>query len=265
MRITTELSQAIEQLGQEAPRSWLEEVCDALQISPSALSADDVLRRLPPTYNGDLAHHLRSLVQLSDGVIPWEALGAAIAVCATLRTRRQIEERVELLWAGPAPAGGMPARRIDQVLYDLIAAAQKDVLLVTFAAHKIKRLAEMLVSASHRGVRVRLILEFGVHSQFQLTHDALRAFPDDLRTAAEVFYWPLEKRELNLFGKPGKLHAKAAVIDKDALLSSANLTDDAFLRNLELGVQFVGGEMPTRLRAHFEHLISSGTLLRWNP
>ena len=31
-----------------------------------------------------------------------------------------------------------------------------------------------------------------------------------------------------------KLHAKAAVIDKQALLSSANLTDDAFLRNLEL-------------------------------
>jgi len=132
-------------------------------------------------------------------------------------------------------------------------------------AHKIKRLAEMLVSASHRGVRVRLILEFGVHSQFQLTHDAHQAFPDDLRATAEVFYWPLEKRGLNLFGKPGKLHAKAAVVDKDALLSSANLTDDAFLRNLELGVQFVGGEMPIRLREHFEHLIASGTLLRWNP
>ncbi len=57
------------------------------------------------------------------------------------------------------------------------------------------------------------------------------------------FYWPVEKRELNQFGKPGKLHAKAAVIDKQALLSSANLTDDAFLRNLELGVLFVGGDM----------------------
>jgi phosphatidylserine/phosphatidylglycerophosphate/cardiolipin synthase-like enzyme len=44
----------------------------------------------------------------------------------------------------------------------------------------------------------------------------------------------------------GKLHAKAAVIDKQALLSSANLTDDAFLRNLELGVLFMGGDMPTK-------------------
>jgi cardiolipin synthase A/B len=113
-------------------------------------------------------------------------------------------------------------------------------------------------------VRVRLILEFGVDSQFQLSHDALNAFPADLQVKAEIFYWPIEKRELNLFGKPGKLHAKAAVIDKEALLSSANLTDDAFLRNLELGVLFKGGDMPNKLREHFDHLIATGTLLRWN-
>jgi phosphatidylserine/phosphatidylglycerophosphate/cardiolipin synthase-like enzyme len=47
--------------------------------------------------------------------------------------------------------------------------------------------------------------------------------------------------------------------------ASANLTDDAFLRNLELGVLFMGGDMPTKLRQHFEHLIALGTLLRWNP
>ena len=29
-----------------------------------------------------------------------------------------------------------PARRIDQVLYDLVASAKRDVLLITFAAHK---------------------------------------------------------------------------------------------------------------------------------
>jgi cardiolipin synthase len=46
---------------------------------------------------------------------------------------------------------------------------------------------------------------------------------------------------------------------------TTNLTDDAFLRNLELGVLFTGGDMPTKLREHFEHLIAAGTLLRWNP
>jgi cardiolipin synthase len=167
-------------------------------------------------------------------------------------------------WAGPPPPAGMPARRIDQALYDMVATAQREILLITFAAHKMRRLAEALTSASRRNVRVRLLLEFGVHSQNQLSHDALNAFPTDLQSKAEIFYWPLENRELNVFGKPGKLHAKAAVIDDQALLSSANLTDDAFLRNLELGTLFAGGDMPVKLRQHFEYLISNGTLVRHN-
>lgn len=260
-----DLSEAIEQLVQEAPGPWLEAVCAGLISGPASAPAENVLKRLPSTHNGDLAYRLREVVRLSAETISWEALGSAIALCASLYARWQVEQKVELLWTGPAPAGGMPARRIDQVLYDLVASAKKDILLVTFAAHKIHRLAELLASASRRGVRVRLILEFGVQSQFQLSHDALKAFPEDLQEKAEIFYWPVEKRELNQFGKPGKLHAKAAVIDTQALLSSANLTDDAFLRNLELGVLFMGGDMPTKLREHFEHLIAAHTLLCWNP
>jgi cardiolipin synthase len=260
-----DLSRAIEQLVQEAPRSWLEAVCAELQSSQANTLAEIVLQKLPPTHNGDLAYQLSEVVRLAYGVVSWEALSFAISMCSSLRDRWQIEHKAELLWAGPAPASGMPARRIDQVLYDLVATANKDILLITFAAHKIQRLADVLASASRRGVRVRLVLEFGVQSQFQLSHDALKAFPVDLRDKAEIFYWPIENRELNLFGKPGKLHAKAAVVDRQALLSSANLTDDAFLRNLELGVLFMGGDMPTKLRQHFEHLIAAGTLLRWSP
>lgn len=259
-----DLSQAIEQLVQEAPRSWLEIVCAELQSSQANIPVEIVLQKLPPTHNGDLAYQLAEVIRLAYGVVSWEALSSAIAMCASLRDRWQIEHKTELLWAGPAPASGMPARRIDQVLYDLIANAKSDILLITFAAHKIRRLAEVLASASCRGVRV-LVLEFGNQSHHQLSHDALRAFPRDLQEKAEIFYWPVVKRELNVFGKPGKLHAKAAVVDKQALLSSANLTDDAFLRNLELGVLFMGGEMPAKLRQHFDHLITGGTLVRWTP
>jgi phosphatidylserine/phosphatidylglycerophosphate/cardiolipin synthase-like enzyme len=157
----------------------------------------------------------------------------------------------------------MPARRIDQVLYDLIASAKREILIITFAAHKIHQLSETLAGATRRGVRVRLLLEFGAGCHYQLSQDALNAFPVDLRSAAQIFYWPLEKRELNMFSRPGKLHAKAAVIDDQALLSSANLTDDAFLRNLELGALFTGGDVPQRLRQHFEHLVSERVLVRW--
>ncbi|HEY2169845.1 MAG TPA: DISARM system phospholipase D-like protein DrmC [Candidatus Angelobacter sp.] len=160
----------------------------------------------------------------------------------------------------------MSARRIDQVLYDMIAKAKKEILLITFAAHKIKRLADALILASVRPqVRIRLLLEFGAQSQNQLTHDALKAFPLELQNKAEIYYWPIENRELNVFGKPGKLHAKAAIVDNEALLSSANLTDDAFLRNLELGALFAGGNIPDKLREHFEHLVANDILARWKP
>jgi phosphatidylserine/phosphatidylglycerophosphate/cardiolipin synthase-like enzyme len=260
-----DLSGAIDELVREAPRSWLEALCDEVQSWPVGANVEAFMHRLPPTYNADLSYSLRKVLQLSTGVMSWESLGCALRTCATVYSKLRAEQKVDLLWAGPAPASAMPARRIDQALYDMISAAQKDILLITFAAHKIHRLAEALASASRRDVRIRLLLEFGAYSQNQLSHDALKAFPLDLQCKAEVFYWPLEKRELNVFGKPGKLHAKAAVVDDRAMLSSANLTDDAFLRNFELGALFTGGEMPNKLRQYFDHLVANGTLVRWKP
>jgi cardiolipin synthase len=58
---------------------------------------------------------------------------------------------------------------------------------------------------------------------------------------------------------PGKLHAKVAVIDDQAVLSRANLTDDAFTRNLEMGTLFSGEEILRRLRGHFDSLFADGS------
>ena len=93
--------------------------------------------------------------------------------------------------------------------------------------------------------------------------DALHAFPEILRRRAQIYYWPLDKRERNLYGRPGKLHAKVAVIDDHVVLSSANLTDDAFNRNLELGALLSGKEILHRLREHFDSLCADGTLKLW--
>ena len=79
-----DLSKAIEQLVQEAPRPWLETVCAALQSWPADALSENMLQRLPSTHNGDLAYQLRELVRISEGAISWEALSAAIALCASL-------------------------------------------------------------------------------------------------------------------------------------------------------------------------------------
>ena len=90
----------------------------------------------------------------------------------------------------------------------------------------------------------------------------MKAFPPALIKAVNVYHWPVEKRDRNQAGRPGKLHAKMAVIDDAALVSSANLTDDAFNRNLEIGVLIKNPEFLISTKSYLESLIAEGTLSR---
>jgi phosphatidylserine/phosphatidylglycerophosphate/cardiolipin synthase-like enzyme len=253
----------IDSLIRRAHGQWLQAVCALLGTVPESMDTGSLIANLPPTINSDAAHSLVSIIHQTAGMLTWKALGSSIEVCAFMFARWRAEQHIELLWTGPSPANHIPARRIDQVLYDLIGSAKHEILLVTFAAYKIARLTDGLVTAIERGVAVRLILEFEEASAGQLSMDALKAFPAALCHRAKIYYWPLDKRERNTRGDPGKLHAKVAVIDDQAVFSSANLTDDAFNRNLELGTLISNEEIIQGLRGHFDSLCADGTLRLW--
>jgi len=254
---------AVENLARKAPSDWLFSACEALRSFPATATVEFVLQRLPVTGNADLPFLMEDTLRRASQLMPWEALSWVLESSAALHHRWKNEQTVELLWAGPSPANQISARRIDQVLYDLISNAQSEILLITFAAYKIQRLIDAITAALHRGVTVRLILEFEDESKGGLTKDAINAFSPVIKNLAEIYYWPLEKREVNDYGKPGKLHAKAAVVDNQALIASANLTDDAFNRNLELGALFGGGQIVDSLREHVDSLIASHILEKW--
>jgi phosphatidylserine/phosphatidylglycerophosphate/cardiolipin synthase-like enzyme len=258
--IPSALAGDIDNLVRRAPKHWLQTVCAALDQAHESMAAGSLIANLPATNNGDVAHCLANIIRQTEGVLSWKTLGASIDLCSSIFSRWQQEQHTELLWTGPSPASQIPARRIDQVLYDLIGSAKREILLVTFAAHKISRLTDGLVKALNRGVHVRLILEFEETSQGQLSMDALNAFPEVIRQRGQIYYWPLDKRERNAYGKPGKLHAKVAIIDDQVVLSSANLTDDAFNRNLELGALLYSSDILQRLREHFDGLCVNGIL-----
>jgi phosphatidylserine/phosphatidylglycerophosphate/cardiolipin synthase-like enzyme len=222
-----------------------------------------LIASMPATNNNDAAHCLVSVIRQSESVLSWKALGASLDLCSSIMSQWQQEHFIELLWSGPTPGSQIPTRRIDQVFYDLISSSKREILLVTFAAYKIHQLTDALVEALNRGVRVRLILEFEESSQGQLSMDALNAFPEIVRLRSNIYYWPLNKRERNSAGRPGKLHAKVAVIDDRAILSSANLTDDAFSRNCELGILFSNSQILERIRWYFDSLCADGTLKLW--
>jgi cardiolipin synthase len=244
----------------KAQAGWIISACNALRSFPATATVDFVLKSLPVTHNSDFEYFVTEVVNQASTRMSWEALSWTIETTYTLHHRWHDTQHVELLWSGPSPAHQIPARRIDQALYDLIANARKEILLVTFAATKIERLTSEILRALKRGVHTRLILEFEQSSEGQLSFDALKAFPSELVSMVEVYYWPVENRERNQAGRPGKLHSKLAIIDDTALVSSANLTDDAFNRNLELGVMITNTEFLISAQNHVNSLISNGTL-----
>lgn len=253
----------LEDLVQRGATAVILAVCSALRSHATNVPAGKVIDSLPAIHNADLARKLQSIIRAVEGRISWEALGWSIETSHLLYEKWRTSNGVELLWSGPCPSGQIAARRIDQVLYDLISESKRDVLLIAFAAYKIQRLNYALAGAIRRGVRLRMILEFEGESENQLSFDAINAFPSQLRSAVTVYYWPTEKRERNESGRPGKLHAKGAIIDDRAVISSANLTDDAFFRNLELGALIEDDRFVHNLRRHFDELISSKILLSW--
>jgi phosphatidylserine/phosphatidylglycerophosphate/cardiolipin synthase-like enzyme len=160
----------------------------------------------------------------------------------------------EIIWTGPANTR-FPVRRVDQVLYDLISTAKQRIVLVTFAAHRVRHLCSLLTNAIERGVDLKLIVESEGESEGQLTLDAIAAFKEVPTARTQLYYWPLAKRERNAGGRPGKLHVKCAIVDNVALVGSANLTDDAFNRNMELGMLVREPSTVTAITAHFDELI----------
>lgn len=258
--MTDDFSIGVGKVIQTAPADWMLLACEVLRVFPPTVTAEYVLQQLPVTNNANLSFLMAEVVRSAAAKMSWEALSWSLNIAFATYHRSRAEQRIELLWSGPSPADQIPARRIDQALYDLIAEAKKEILLITFAAAKIERLTGALTKAAQNGVKIRLVLEFEQSSEGQLSYDALKAFPVALGDVCKIYYWPVEKRQRNQAGRPGKLHAKVAIVDDTALVSSANLTDDAFNRNLEVGIMVTSPDFLLSAKTYIGSLIAEGTL-----
>ena len=94
-------------------------------------------------------------------------------------------------------------------------------------------------------------------------YSTLRALGTEVETCSSVYYWPKEKRKLSETNKPGILHVKCAVADGEWLfLSSANLTQQAFTINMELGLLIHSGHLPKQIEQHFDRLVAKKMLVK---
>lgn len=263
-----------------APSSpLLESLCGlATSLSPGALAGlCQALEGLPPDASLDL--RLRAATDLSqpgarararEVIEVWNREGAGISpagIAWALRAAAHVDnvrrgrQSVELVWTGPTPSGsGM--RRTDQALLDLVEGAQRDLIVVTFAAYRVPDIRDAIRRAHARGARVTLVVESRATSGGRMEFGAAEGIGADLASIASIYVWPLDRRPRDEESRTGSLHVKCAVADDSVLLlSSANLTEFAMRLNMELGLLIRGGDEPRRVADHLRSLMAEGVLV----
>jgi phosphatidylserine/phosphatidylglycerophosphate/cardiolipin synthase-like enzyme len=183
-----------------------------------------------------------------------EGPSIALALETALAARHlAAAETIEVVITGPdSPAA--PVRLTFQVVQQLIASARQRVTIVSYAAYQIPSIIGALDDAATRGVRIDLILESPEYLDGGGGAEAYARY--------RTFEWPSHRRD----PPDAKLHAKAVIVDsRDVLLTSANLTNAAYDKNIELGVLCRGGTIAQRVQKHFDSLIAAGVLNRVQP
>lgn len=155
-----------------------------------------------------------------------------------------------------------------RVYEELLGSAERSIWASTYAFFDGPRAFEVLAHRmdSRPALRVRLLLNIQrKHGDTTASGELVRRFADRFWTIdwpgasrPAVFYDP---RALDLEGPGGVLHAKAVVADDEAVfVTSANLTEAALDRNIEIGLLVRDRTLAATVATHFQGLIDRGLL-----
>jgi phosphatidylserine/phosphatidylglycerophosphate/cardiolipin synthase-like enzyme len=254
------LATVVDRLVAELPPNIIDGVVTRLESAPSPLPKGRLTDLASLPQSRQLLADLESAL-VAEPAIDQCLVGLAIRTSRLASERARRRNSLEIAWTGPG-TGAVPVRRVDQVVYEMIAGAQQSVLLVTYVAYGAERLLDELKAAVGRGVKVSMVLERVEDSAGKLEFDGLAKIRARL-PAAQIYCWPVDQRPANSSGKTGTLHAKCLVCDEQqVLVSSANLTDYALELNMELGLRVSGEDVPARIAGHFKQLMVQRVLKR---
>jgi phosphatidylserine/phosphatidylglycerophosphate/cardiolipin synthase-like enzyme len=176
---------------------------------------------------------------------------------------------IELVISGP-DVPGVPTSDTAATMRTLIGEATQEILLVGYAVHNAQSLFAPLAAkmAASRALRVVFCLDIARRpGDTSLDSEIVRRFAREFREkhwpspdVPQLFYDP---RSLSESAEHrSSLHAKCVVADRcAALITSANFTEAAQHRNIEVGLLVRHGALVGRLASYFEGLIDSGHLL----
>jgi phosphatidylserine/phosphatidylglycerophosphate/cardiolipin synthase-like enzyme len=251
------LDSAIAHLVTELHPDRIEVICRALEKATDSSVFQTAKKASGLSAGSDLLVELQAALMESTDVGAVELAGrirSAAAVALLLGGKSS----TELVWSGPS-TGLVPVRHTEQVLTGLIDEARERIFIVSFVAYKVKSVFEALKRAHARGVEIRVLLERSADQGGSVDTDSIAT----MRTAIpNAEFLILAERWTGTEGTLSpKVHAKCAVADnRVALITSANLTQAAMERNMELGVLIRGGTIPETLATHLNALATVGEL-----
>ncbi|MGA8086423.1 MAG: DISARM system phospholipase D-like protein DrmC [Terracidiphilus sp.] len=183
----------------------------------------------------------------------------------------KLDDAVQLVMSGPQLAGS-ERRDTGVVVSDLFRNAQENVLIAGYAIYQGRRLFSELANRMDElpKLDVRMFLDISRKPGDTSTSDEIvRRFADRFRSeewpqssrVPKVFY---DSRGLELdWTERASMHAKCVVVDGHRVfVSSANFTEAAQERNVEIGVLFESIAAAARINRFFAALADSGQFRR---
>lgn len=256
------------ELPPELSVASLRALAAALRDGPLAIGRSrQVLEQLAGPYAEALA---QTLAEWSEqGMSPRHAAIVVEAVATTKARSVEPGALLDLVLSGPE-VPGVPTGDTAATMHALVAQAEAEVLLVGYAVHNGQRVFAPVAErmAERPDLEVTLCL------------DTQRAWGDETPSSVLLDrfgrefrekHWPWARlprlyhdpRSLSL-GKDQRscLHAKCVVVDRRiALITSANFTEAAQHRNIEVGVVVRHAPVAERLAAYFHGLMVNGLLV----
>ncbi len=183
--------------------------------------------------------------------------------------RRADAETIELVTSGPE-GSGIANRDTSVVLRGLFAQAESSVLVAGYAVYQGQRVFQALADRMQQvpGLRVRMFLDIQrPYGDTTIASLIVRRFAERFRTEQ----WPPDQPLPDVYYDPRSLdadmerraclHAKCVVVDRlHVYVSSANFTEAAQQRNIEVGLLARSRRLAEQLTNHFDALLDAGLL-----
>jgi phosphatidylserine/phosphatidylglycerophosphate/cardiolipin synthase-like enzyme len=256
------VSAALDALGVEA----LEHLADALETGRLARFDAAALREFAPV--GDAPGCAQALQSQTDaGARPTHLAWTLRLLARERRARRAARDDIDLVWTGPEE-GATASRDTQVVVQELFASAARSLLIASYLNTNWDSVFGALARRMDdtRALRVRMVVNIKPADDILRAPEAVAAFAQGFRRhwpghrRPEVFYDPRTLRRDD--GHVVSMHAKCVVADGErVLITSANFTEAAQVRNIEVGVTLRDAVLAQTLTRQFENLVATGLLL----